>query len=154
MSLDRRYSLSIWSNMSSASLAASLTSLSIWSSSSPLTVFSVSFSFSRRPPSLWLLKKPRTWREANLSTNLSTMVDFCRKGEGGNTWEKKRSERVIMWERMIIMVSLFAVNFFFFLSDFWKKWILKKYFLMFCSVMKNELENTFQYLVMLWKIIY
>ena len=29
---------------------------------------------------------------------------------------------------------------------------MRKYFLIFGSVMENKLENTFQYLVMLWKI--
>ena len=33
-----------------------------------------------------------------------------------------------------------------------EKWIPEKYFPMFGSVMKNELENTFQCLVMLWKM--
>ena len=110
--------------MSSASKTACLTSLSQFftaelvicfssaSSSSPLTVFSVSFSFSRRRPSssLWLLKKSRTSGEANLSTRTSrraeridsainsrAMVDFCRKGEGGNKWEKKRSRKQEPW---------------------------------------------------------
>jgi len=34
------------------------------------------------------------------------------------------------------------------------KWIPRKYFPMFGSVMENELENTFQCLVMLWKMIW
>ena len=43
---------------------------------------------------------------------------------------------------------------------FWKVIFLESeflkvnYFLIFCSVMENKLENTFQYLAMLWKIAY
>jgi hypothetical protein len=38
-------------------------------------------------------------------------------------------------------------------SSFWKVNFKKvSYFLMFVSVMKNKLENTFQCLVMLWKM--
>ena len=37
-------------------------------------------------------------------------------------------------------------------SEFRKKWIPRKYFPMFGSVMENKLENIFQYLVMSWKM--
>jgi hypothetical protein len=41
---------------------------------------------------------------------------------------------------------------FFLESEFWGKWIPGKYFPIFGSVMKNKLENTFQCLVVSWKM--
>jgi len=55
---------------------------------------------------------------------------------------------------ILLKPRLFVGKLFFFLKLFsWKVNSLKvNYFPMFGSVMENELENTFQYLIMLWKM--
>ena len=79
-------------------------------------------------------------------------------------WNKKESDLhkycyclgfeetyVKTWEFSFGPVCLLE-NSFFLESKFQGKWIPRKYFLMFSSVMENKLENTFQCLVMSWKM--
>ena len=51
------------------------------------------------------------------------------------------------WRPVCLLESSFLLE-----SEFRGKWIPRKYFPMFGSIIKNKLENTFQYLVMSWKM--
>jgi hypothetical protein len=61
----------------------------------------------------------------------------------GTTW--------FPWKEVLGPVCLLESSFLL-ESEFWGKWIPEKYFPMFGSVMENKLENTFQCLVMSWKM--
>jgi hypothetical protein len=56
------------------------------------------------------------------------------------------------WMIFTYKARLFAGKYVFFGKWILGKWISEKYFLIFSSVMENKLENTFQCLVMSWKM--